>query len=162
MTANTPPPTIRERVSLLVASLFGVGFTPKAPGTAGSIAALAILLVPTPHLLPLLCAAIIFFFVIGIVSIPSVETRYGSDPACIVIDEVVGMWLVLLSPCVPHTPLWVGAGFVLFRAFDILKPFPANWFNAKRGAVAVMMDDIVAAGYSSLVLHALWWLTLQR
>jgi CDP-diacylglycerol--glycerol-3-phosphate 3-phosphatidyltransferase len=155
----TPRP--QDRLALILASVFGVGFVPKAPGTAGSVAALVILLIPSPNPLWLLLIAIVVGSIIGLMTVPIVEARYGNDPSCVVIDEAVGMWLVLLSPWVPHTPLWVVAGFALFRLFDIWKPFPARWFNERSGSVAVMMDDVVAAAYAWIVLHAAWWFGLQ-
>jgi phosphatidylglycerophosphatase A len=82
----------------------------------------------------------------------SERTLGGKDPGAIVIDEVAGMILAVLV--VPATPLVLVVAFVLFRLFDVLKPFPANVAERLRGGVGVMMDDLVAGLYA-LVLVAL-------
>jgi phosphatidylglycerophosphatase A len=86
------------------------------------------------------------------------ERALGSkDPGAIVIDEVAGMALSVLI--LPLTPVVLAAGFVLFRIFDIMKPYPANALQRLRGGVGVMIDDVIAGLYALLVLaaaRALW------
>jgi phosphatidylglycerophosphatase A len=161
------PHGFADRFAAAVTTLFGVGFIPKAPGTAGSAAALVLLLVPVfvpslaQHMTAMLTVACVVCFGLGIWLVPLMESRFGDDAQCIVLDEAVGMWIVLLAP-VPHTFGSVLAAFVLFRAFDILKPFPANLFNTRRGAVWVMLDDVVAGVYAALVLSVAAWLLAGR
>lgn len=74
----------------------------------------------------------------------------GNDPGAIVIDEVAGMTLSVLP--LPLTPAVLAAGFVLFRVFDVIKPFPANVSQRLAGGVGVMADDLVAGVYALAVL----------
>jgi phosphatidylglycerophosphatase A len=153
---------LADRLAAAITTLFGVGFIPRMPGTLGSLAALLLLLVPVAEAQRwmLLAAACVMSFGLGLLLIPRMESRFGSDAQCVVLDEALGMWLVLLAP-VPHTLGWTLAGFVLFRAFDITKPFPANRFNARHGALWVLLDDVAAGGYAALVLWLAAWLIAQ-
>jgi phosphatidylglycerophosphatase A len=145
--------TGRLRLHIAIGTLFGVGFVPKMPGTAGSFAALLLLFVPVVSIVPVVLAAVVVAFVVGLIIIPSLEARYGADPACVVLDEALGIWIVFATPIVPHTIGWIALGFVLFRVFDIWKPFPIRWLNAQRGSVFVLLDDVVAAVFASCILH---------
>lgn len=152
------PNALRAWSEIAIASVLGVGFVPKAPGTVGSALALGLVWAVQRYgdvwLGSLvLSGASVLGFVLGLLTIARVEMRYGNDAACVVLDEVVGMWLVFASPMVPRSAAWLVAGFVLFRVFDIWKPFPARWFNSRSGSLYVMMDDVVAAFYAALVLH---------
>ncbi len=131
-------------------SMLGVGFLPKMPGTFGSAAALLILFVPVSHIMIFFCAVVAT--IIGLIVIGTVEKRHGSDPHCVVIDEAIGIWLILSVPIIPHSWFWVVIGFGLFRLFDIWKPYPIRWLNSHSGAVWVIADDILAAGYSIIVM----------
>ena len=139
-----------SRVALLIATAFGAGYSPIAPGTAGSAVALVILwLVPFSQL-----GLIVFFLAVtffGTWAAQVVEAAVGGkDPGVIVVDEVAGMTLSVLV--VPLTVPVLLAGFVLFRVFDVLKPFPANRLQALHGGVGVMIDDLVAGLYALIVL----------
>lgn len=141
--------------AILVATGFGSGYLPKAPGTWGSLAA-AILAWPLavgPGGMALLGAAVLAT-VCGIWATAVYMDRTGqTDPGPVVIDEFAGQWLAL-AVC-PAEPLWWVAGFVAFRVFDILKPFPASWIDRRmHGAIGVMLDDLVAGGYAAVVLWA--------
>jgi len=131
-------------------SVLGVGFLPKMPGTFGSIVALLILFIPFDSQLILLSAVVAI--IIGLLVIGSVEKRHGNDPQFVVIDEVIGIWLILSVPFIPHSFFWVILGFGLFRLFDIWKPFPIGWLNRHKGALWVIADDVLAAGYTILLL----------
>ncbi|MBI3259346.1 MAG: CDP-diacylglycerol--glycerol-3-phosphate 3-phosphatidyltransferase [Ignavibacteriae bacterium] len=131
-------------------SILGVGFLPMMPGTFGSLAALLILLAPVNYFAILICAVVAT--IIGVLVIGNVEKRHGSDPHCVVIDEAIGMWLILALPTIPHTLFWISIGFVLFRLFDIWKPFPIGWLNNHSGALWVIADDVLAAFYSIIVM----------
>lgn len=144
-------------IGVAIASLLGTGFAPKAPGTVGSIVALGILFIPWGNYSVALWIASAVGFVLGMLTIARVEQRYGNDPSCVVIDEAVGMWLVLATPLVPRNLTWVIVALALFRLFDIWKPFPIRWFNNQRGSFYVLMDDVVAAAFASIVLHSLFF-----
>ena len=141
----------------IIATAFGAGYSPIASGTAGSAVALVILwLVPFSQL------GIILFFVavtvIGTWAADVVEAA-GSDkdPGIIVIDEVAGMTLSVLV--LPLTVPVLLVGFVLFRIFDVVKPFPAGRLQSLKGGVGVMIDDLFAGLYALVVLLVLRALT---
>ena len=141
--------------SVLLATWFASGYAPKAPGTAGSLAALpfAWLISEYAGILALIIAVAVVF-VIGIFAANSYMAKSGEhDPGSVVIDEVAGQWLTLTV--VPLDPFLYIAGFLAFRFFDILKPWPIkNFEKISEGGFGVMIDDIAAAGYAILVLLA--------
>lgn len=137
----------------LIATCGGIGLIPVAPGTWGSLAAL-----PLAWLVVLgvgrggLAVAIVLVFVLGVVAAESyVRLSRRTDPGQVVIDEVAGQWLVLC-----FTPLDARqylVALLLFRAFDIAKPWPISWSERRyHGGFGVMVDDIFAAGYAFGVL----------
>lgn len=134
---------------------FGAGLAPRAPGTAGSLAALPLalplLLMPPLGLGVLLLVA----FVFGIYCCGQTSQRMAvNDPGAIVWDEIVAMWLVLAF--VPLHWAWWLAAFLLFRLFDIAKPWPISWLDRHiKGGLGIMLDDIAAAGYAIAVLQLL-------
>jgi phosphatidylglycerophosphatase A len=135
-----------------VATAGGVGYTPIAPGTVGSALALLIL-----WLVPLSAAGRAAFLVAvtvaGILASGRVERVVGrKDPGIIVIDEVAGMTLAVVN--LPLTPAVAAAGFVLFRVFDVLKPFPAGWSQSLPGGIGVMTDDLIAGAYALVLVAA--------
>ncbi len=146
-----------NRLIMALATGLYVGKIAKAPGTWGSLAAflpwLLIRDLPLPtYLLVLAALFIIGFFVSG-----SAEKILDSpDAGCIVIDEILGMFITLaVAP--PHPAAWI-LGFVLFRIFDIFKPFPVSWFDQKiHGGIGIMMDDVIAGLYAFLCLQLMWW-----
>jgi phosphatidylglycerophosphatase A len=141
------------RLAKFIATSGGLGFAPIAPGTAGSLAGVVLGLLWTPEIggwLPL--AAVAVLFVIGVAVSTRVERDLQAlDPSCIVIDETVAMWLILLA--VPAAS-WQQAiiPFLVFRLFDIVKPPPLKWMAKAPGGWGVMLDDIGAAVYTILVL----------
>ena len=130
----------------------GSGLSPKAPGTAGSLAAL-VLAVPLVAL-PLWLGIVIVFlaFWVGVYLCAATSQRLGvHDHGGIVWDEFVGMWMVLLF--VPQELLWWLAAFVLFRLFDVLKPWPIQWLDRRvEGGFGIMIDDVLAAIYALIPL----------
>lgn len=131
----------------------GSGLSPAAPGTAGTLFAWASF--PLFSLLPNLTATYALLagaFMIGIWACQRTGRDLGvADHGAIVWDEIVPFWAVLL--CVPNSFAMQALAFVAFRFFDVVKPFPASWFDrhAKNG-FGVMMDDVVAAGYTIFIL----------
>lgn len=142
--------------SFVIATWFGSGLLPKAPGTWGSLFALpfawAIASIFGPIML--LYAAILLFFVGWAASARIVAVSSIQDPQMIVVDEVVGQWLTLAF--VPPEGLPYLLGFLAFRAVDILKPFPAGWADRRvKGGLGVMLDDALSAIYSAIITTAL-------
>ena len=144
-----------ERAALLIATTLGVGYIPFAPGTFGSAAGLVLWWLlpasPVAHAI-----AIIAVFVVGAWSGSIAERHFHrSDPGQVVIDEVLGMLITLFLVPVG----WPGAiaGFFLFRAADIVKPYPANRLERLHGGLGVMADDAMAAVYANLALRACLW-----
>ena len=153
-----------KKVSLfhiLIATGFGSGFSPVAPGTAGALLATAIWYVASLfiafHLMPAVTFALILLFTfLGIRSANAVEPVWGEDPSRVVVDEMVGVWIPLLA--VPKGNLWyVLAAFVLFRLFDIFKPLGIRKMESLKGGLGVMMDDILAGIYSFILLIGARW-----
>jgi phosphatidylglycerophosphatase A len=139
-----------DRLAFALASVFGAGYAPVASGTVGSfVTVVAIWLLPLTPLRILL--ALVVVTLIGIWSGSRVERVLGKkDPGVIVIDEVAGMLLsVILLP--PTIPVLVTA-FLLFRLFDIWKPFPARESQALTGGMGVMVDDLIAGLYALVLV----------
>jgi len=148
----TPANDSRPLLGLAVATVFGVGYVPVAPGTFGSAAGLLLWwLLPASSTIQ--AAAITAIFVAGSWGGNVAERHFGrSDPGQVVIDEVMGMLITLFLNPVG----WLGAlaGFLLFRIFDVIKPYPANRLEQLHGGIGVMADDAMAAVYANLVLRA--------
>ncbi len=144
--------------SLMIATGFGSGFSPVAPGTAGALLALLLwvvgyLLLPFALLQVILAIMVLLFTVLGIYTSGVMERYWGEDPSRVVVDEMVGVWIPLLV--VPDGGWWyVLAAFVLFRLFDIVKPLGVRRMERFGGGVGIMMDDILAGVYSAVLLGA--------
>lgn len=144
---------MKKFIVTLFSSFFYTGFFPFAPATFASLVWLAVYLyVPggawLTNPIVVLCTipVAIYFAHQG-------EKYYGKDPSCVVIDEFVGMQVTLLAI---EPSLLIGAiGFVLFRIFDVLKPFPAGRAERLPGGLGVVTDDVVAGVYGRLVLLAI-------
>lgn len=143
----------------MLATWFGSGLMPFAPGTWGSLAAL-----PFAYLIQYyvgwvgLAVATVTVFAIGCWASSIFEREAGTDdPGAVVIDEVAGQWLVLLPAGLD--PVLYLIGFILFRIVDIFKPWPACWFDKNiHGGLGIMLDDVVAAIYG---LVAIYFLQMQ-
>lgn len=129
------------------------GYSPFAPGTVGTFAAMAVYwllpdLSPTCRLL-----VIAVLFAAGVPASSRAESIYGEhDCGRIVLDEFVGYWITMMF--LPSTPAWLIAGFFVFRFFDIVKPSPVRELERKySGGMGVMIDDVAAGIYSNLVLQ---------
>lgn len=137
----------------LVSTWFGAGLLPVAPGSWGSLAALPvawlILAFGSPRLL-FLAALIAFLIGWGAARHYMLYTP-AKDPKEVVIDEVSGQWLTLLFAEPSVWWHWL-LGFLLFRLFDIVKPWPANLIDRRNGAFAVMADDTIAGVYAMAAL----------
>jgi phosphatidylglycerophosphatase A len=142
--------------AVLLATWFGTGLLPISPGTWGSLVAL-----PCAWAIRAwwgvtgLTAAIAITFVAGWWA--AARVAKGSpieDPSVVVIDEVAGQWLTLLPT--PFNPLSWALAFLLFRVFDIWKPWPVRWADRQvRGGFGIMLDDLLAAVYAAFALLVL-------
>ena len=138
-----------------VASGFGAGYAPVAPGTFGSLVGLglgALLLHFWSDSLPLAC---LFAVLLGLWSVAKIDG--GDDPGWITIDEVAGQLLSMLPLAAP-TPLGLLAAFALFRLLDIAKPGPIGWADRQHGAAGVMGDDVIAG----LIGAGILWAVLKK
>ncbi|MGH8279371.1 MAG: phosphatidylglycerophosphatase A family protein [Gammaproteobacteria bacterium] len=143
----------------LLAYGFGSGLAPRAPGTAGTLVGVVIYLLLTPAPLWLYALVTVLLLAGGIFVSGHTARKLGiEDPHAVNLDEVVG-YLVTMT-AVPHrwdTPeawLWILIGFVLFRFFDILKPWPIRWLDRNiKGGVGIMLDDVAAGIVSGILLY---------
>ena len=131
------------------------GYLPKAPGTWGSLVGLLLFFLLHTLSLEIYLAVIAGIFVIGTFAAGEAEKIMDhQDPGLVVIDEIVGMLITMIA--VPATPLAMVLGFILFRLFDILKPFPVNFFDQRfHGGLGIMLDDVMAGIYSLIILQVL-------
>ncbi len=144
----------------LIATWFGVGFVKWAPGTAASLATLPVAWLLRSYTGVLgLAIATLALLVIGIWAAGVYERRTGTrDSPAIVVDEAVGQCIALLL--VPADLAVYAIGFVLFRSFDVVKPWPIRLIDRHvKGGLGVMLDDVAAGGVSAIVLWHIWiWL----
>lgn len=147
-----------RRVAVFVCSFGYIGFFPFAPGTVGSAAGIAVYLaaqsLAVPYLQLLLIVALLAAGVV--LTRPCEEDLQCVDPGPIVIDEVMGMLITLFMIPVGWGGLLLG--FLLFRALDVTKPFPARQLERLHGGFGVMADDAMAAIYANLLLRGAYYL----
>jgi len=143
----------------LLAFGFGSGAAPKAPGTWGTLAAVLIYwplsqLSPEHYLLMLLVTSVMGIYICG----QTARDLGVHDHGSIVWDEFVGFWITMFAA--PVGWVWVVVGFVLFRFFDIIKPWPISWIDKKiTGGFGIMLDDVIAGVMAAGVLQGIaWWL----
>jgi phosphatidylglycerophosphatase A len=146
---------MRKRLAHVLATWFGCGHVPYAPGTAGTLGAVPLYLVLRPHGPFAVLATAAILGAIGVWAANDVIASTGQkDPQIVVIDEVVGV-LVTLSA---SRPTWtsLALGVVAFRVFDQWKPWPARTFEKRLpGGWGVVMDDVAAGAWGALLLAAL-------
>ena len=140
--------------ALAVGTGLGTGFSPVASGTVGSALGVALYVPLAAAGLPAVALAVVVLLPAGIWAAGVCGARYGAhDHRRIVVDEVVGQFIALAS--FPARPGWLLAGFLLFRLFDIWKPFPAGRIDRRwHTPTGVMGDDVVAGLYANLTLQA--------
>jgi phosphatidylglycerophosphatase A len=131
----------------------GAGFSPIAPGTAGSVVGVLLALALAPSGLFATALAVALLLPAGVWAAGVCGERYGShDHGRIVIDEIAGQLIALAT--FPARPGWLLGGFLLFRFFDIVKPYPARHIDRTwRSGLGVMVDDVVAGIYANLALQ---------
>jgi phosphatidylglycerophosphatase A len=149
-----------NRIWLWLATFFGIGYIPLAPGTWASMVVMAtLLLLPVGMVtLPIYLLALGIVVVVGIPAAYRAERHFGRhDPHLCVIDEVAGQMVALLL--LPQRAGYYIAAFFLFRFFDIFKPFPVRQSERLPGGFGIMTDDLLAGGYAWLALYLirLFW-----
>ena len=146
------------RLAVFIATVGYCGYFPFAPGTVGSAAGLVVYLLVWWTASPIVEAGlIVVLFAAGVWAGTTAEQYFGGiDPGPVVMDEVVGMLITLAF--IPVS--WSGAlaGFLLFRIFDVFKPWPARSLESLHGGLGVMADDAMAAVYANVSLRGLLWL----
>lgn len=155
---QVPSPRLLKSPVQLLAFGFGSGLSPKAPGTAGTLLAVPIYLLIAPLPLWLYTALVLLAAVLGvwICGVASRELQVHDHPG-IVWDEFVGYWITMWA--LPASLLWIIAGFIVFRVFDILKPWPVRALDREvGGGLGIMLDDILAGVMACLTLHIALWL----
>ncbi len=139
---------------IFLATGMGLGFSPVAPGTIGALGGCLIALLLRQYItfhVPALVFLIILFFFLGVHSSNQLEKNWGKDPSKVVIDEVVGMWIAMLM--IPSGWIYTMAAFVLFRLFDIYKPFFIRRMEKLKGGWGIMMDDVLAGIYANVIIQ---------
>ena len=134
---------------------FGSGLSPIAPGTMGTLVAIPLYLLLASASPIIYMAVLVLMFVVGVWICEASASRLGlDDPSGIVWDEWVGYLVTMLMA--PKGWHWVLLGFVLFRLFDIWKPYPIYWFDQQvKGGMGIMVDDIIAGLYALIIIQTL-------
>lgn len=141
---------------LLFATGFGVGYSPVAPGTLGTLIAIPVYYFLSNILSPIYEITLVGFFFLSVWISENAERVFRKkDDQRIVIDEVIGFLITMLW--VPKTLLFVIIGFLLFRFFDILKPFPIRRLEKGfKGGFGIVLDDVVAGVYANIILRLIY------
>ena len=154
---------MKNKLALAIATWFGCGYSPAAPGTAGSAAAVAIAWLLAEYAgwtAP-------WFGVLGLAALaPAIwsagitaRVKKTDDPHIVVVDEVVGQWIALAGAAALNWKAFLGA-FLLFRLFDIWKPAPVRQLEKLHGGTGIVADDAAAGVYAALVLSLAGWFNL--
>ena len=143
-----------NRFILLFASGLGAGFSPYAPGTAGTLVAIPIELLLSSIRFPVYELTILTFFFFSSWIAEKAQNHWQKrDDQRIVIDEIMGYFLTMLW--IPKTLFFISFGFLLFRLLDIVKPFPCRQLEKVRGGFGVVLDDVFAGIYANVALQFL-------
>ena len=140
------------KLALVVSSWFCVGRIPRAPGTAGTLGAIPLVMIV--HWWGGFSAGafiVAFILIAGLVSHKSCTILGGKDPSTVVIDEVAGLLVALYL--LPITWMTLVAGFFLFRLFDIWKPGLIRKVEALRGGIGIVLDDLMAGVLANLIIR---------
>jgi phosphatidylglycerophosphatase A len=158
MNALAQPNTARSRVSWVIATFFGIGYASPGPGTWAAAATVLLWWLATRAInvawqLPVAIVAAVTLTLLGIAPSTRVARESGNkDPHFVVIDEVAGQMISLIG-C-PLNWKYLLAGFILFRSFDIVKPFPLRRLEKLPAGTGIMMDDVGAGLYALVLLQA--------
>jgi phosphatidylglycerophosphatase A len=151
-----PRPSMANPVHLLAFG-FGAGCSPRAPGTMGTLLAVALYLPLSTLTLPLYLGALAVVTLLGVWICDRASRDLGvHDHPGIVWDEIAGFLLTMIAA--PPGWAWVLAGFLLFRLFDIWKPWPIGWLDRRvAGGLGIMLDDLVAGVFAAACLQLSAW-----
>ncbi|MDX1342839.1 MAG: phosphatidylglycerophosphatase A [Reinekea sp.] len=132
---------------------FGSGAAPKAPGTFGTLAAIPVFLLLAYLPLWAYLVVLVLAFALGVYLCGQASEDMGvHDHGGIVWDEFVGFWITMIA--LPVHWAWIIAGFVLFRFFDIIKPWPIGWLDKRvHGGLGIMIDDVIAGIFALAILQ---------
>jgi phosphatidylglycerophosphatase A len=141
-----------DKLALILASWCGVAMMPMVPGTFGTLAAIPFA-IAIAYLDPVAGAYVLFFFILLAIwaSERSARALGKEDPAEVVIDEVAGLLITLFL--LPTTGFNLCSGFILFRLFDILKPYPIRRLERVEGGAGIVLDDLLAGLYANVSLR---------
>ncbi len=154
-----PAPDFRRHPVQLLAFGLGTGLSPKAPGTVGTLAAVPVYLLVGDWSILYYSVFIFICALLGVWICGAASRQLGvHDHPGIVWDEFVGYWITLWA--VPFDWLWIVAGFVAFRVFDIIKPWPVSVLDRKvGGGFGIMIDDVLAGVLACATLHIALYFT---
>lgn len=149
--------TLTDKLALLLLSFFGTGYAPKAPGTVGSLATIPLLILLAKFNLWIVIGFIIALTIASCLIAENIQQKmHVHDPGWIVIDEVIGMIVTWLFIFPKVDPLNLAVLFGLFRFFDIIKFFPASYFDKKiKHGAGTILDDVISGIYAGLILLCL-------
>ena len=154
---NKVPQSVWRNPLHFIAFGLGSGAAPVAPGTFGTLAAVVFYLLLQHLPIYSYLLVILVAFVVGIRICGRTAEDIGvHDHGGIVWDEFVGFWITMIA--VPKGWMWIICGFILFRMFDIVKPWPIGWLDKQvSGGLGIMLDDVLAGVYAAVCLHLLVW-----
>ena len=145
--------TFKQKTIIFLATGGLIGFSPVAPGTVGSLAALPLCLLVSCMDVGYASLAVLSLILFSIwIAHAAEKIESQKDPKQVVIDEICGMTIALFA--LPFTPYFIIVGFALFRVFDILKPFPISWVDKKiPGGLGIILDDVIAGIFANGLLR---------
>jgi len=127
------------------------GYIPVASGTFGSLAAVFVYLIPGFEKLYIIIPSSVFLFFYGVYISSKFELEYGKDPSECTVDEFVGTWISLIA--LPKSVLVTLTSFLIWRALDIIKPFPARDSEKLKAGWGIMIDDVISGFYTLIIVH---------
>jgi phosphatidylglycerophosphatase A len=146
--------TSTQRLAFVFATGFGSGYSPIAPGTAGTVVGLLFVWPMAFMSLPGQVGFTLMVSVLAMIAADIVARTTGlKDPGLVVADEIAGMMVTMIA--VPLTMKSLLLGFILFRVMDVVKPPPARQFERFKGGIGIVADDLMAGVYAQLVLRGL-------
>lgn len=127
------------------------GYIPVASGTFGSLAAVFVYLIPGFEKLYIIIPSSVLLFFYGVYISSKFELEYGKDPSECTVDEFVGTWISLIA--LPKSVLITLTSFLIWRALDIIKPFPARDSEKLKAGWGIMIDDVISGFYTLIIVH---------
>ncbi|OSS41907.1 Phosphatidylglycerophosphatase A [Desulfurella amilsii] len=144
-----------QKVSDIIATVFGIGYTAYAPGTIGSLFGILIYMFLKEASLSIYLLTVSCLFVVGTIASEIVESAYNiKDPSFVIIDEVVGMLVTLAFVSYSFWAVWVG--FLFFRIIDISKIPPLNFLERIGGGLGIMLDDLAGGLMAGILLYIIF------